>query len=41
MRALNLVLKRAREAGISAEDAEGAELKAGDQGNLDTETQKV
>jgi len=30
MRALNLVLKRAREAGISAQDAEGTELKAGD-----------
>jgi hypothetical protein len=41
MRALNLVLKRAQEAGISAEDAEDTELKAGDQEKLDTETQKV
>jgi len=30
MRALNLVLKWAREAGISAQDVEGTELKAGD-----------
>ena len=30
MRALNLVLKRAREDGISAQDAESKELKAAD-----------
>jgi hypothetical protein len=41
MRALNLVLKRAREAGISAQDAGGTQLPADNPENLNAETPKV